>query len=113
MSNRPTPRRSGLAGKSAVAPPTAPQTEPHAAPVPTKSKSAKGKVSFYQHPEDTSRVRGALLYTMGREEFRTLSDFINIAVMREVERLEKTYNDGQPFGAVAAGEIPQGRPLGE
>lgn len=50
---------------------------------------------------------------MGREEFRTLSDFINIAVMREVERLEKTYNDGQPFGAVAAGEIPQGRPLGE
>lgn len=69
------------------------------------------KVSFYQDPDDTDRVRGAILHTMAAEGPRSLSQFINKAVMTEVERLERKYNNGQPFPAVGA-ELPQGRPMG-
>jgi hypothetical protein len=71
------------------------------------------KVSFYQDREDTDRVRGAILHTMTTEGSRTLSQFIHKTVMAEVERLERKYNDGQPFPAVGARELPQGRPMGE
>ena len=71
------------------------------------------KVSFYQDREDTDRVRGAILHTMATEGTRSLSQFINQAVMAEVERLERKYNGGQPFPAVGARELPQGRPMGE
>lgn len=71
------------------------------------------KVSFYQEREDTDRVRGAILHTMTTEGSRTLSQFIHKAVMAEVERLERKYHNGQPFPAVGARELPQGRPMGE
>lgn len=66
------------------------------------------KVSFYQDPEDTARVRGAILYTMTTEGNRNLSQFVNRAVMVEVERLEAKYNNGVPFPSVGAREMPQG-----
>jgi hypothetical protein len=50
---------------------------------------------------------------MTTEGSRTLSQFIHKTVMAEVERLERKYNDGQPFPAVGARELPQGRPMGE
>lgn len=68
------------------------------------------KVSFYQEPEDTARLRGAVLHTMIAEGHRSLSQFVIRAVMKEVQRLEEKYNDGKPFPAVAANEMPQGRP---
>ena len=68
------------------------------------------KVSFYQEPEDTARLRGAVLHTMIAEGHRSLSQFVIRAVMKEVQRLEEKYNDGEPFPAVAANEMPQGRP---
>lgn len=71
------------------------------------------KVSFYQDPADTDRVRGAILHTMATEGPRTLSQFIDRAVMAEVVRLEKKHNGGQPFPPVGARELPQGRPMGE
>lgn len=58
-------------------------------------------------------MRGALLHTQITEGSRSLSAFINHAVMAEVERLEAKYNAGQPFPAVGARELPQGRPMGE
>lgn len=111
---RPTPRKSSLAGSSPVTPP---QPAAQADPVPAASvpaapatatravapKPADGKkkyphkVSFYQDPEDTARVRGAILYTMTTEGNRNLSQFVNRAVMAEVERLEAKYNNGEPF----------------
>jgi len=69
------------------------------------------KVSFYQDPEDTARVRAALLHTQGSEGGRSLSAFIHAAVMKETRRLERKYNDGQPWSGVDARGIPQGRPL--
>lgn len=128
MSNRPAPRKSSLAGSSPVAPPAQPATAP-AAPVveaaqqPTVASEAPPaarakpkyppKVSFYQDPEDTARVRGAILHTMTTEGARNLSQFIHQAVMAEVERLEAKYNGGQPFPPVEARGLPQGRPMGE
>ena len=56
---------------------------------------------------------GAILHTMTTEGARTLSQFINDAVMAEVERLEAKYNGGKPFPSVGARELPQGRPMGE
>lgn len=122
---RPTPRKSSLAGSSPVTPP---QPAAQADPVPAASvpaspatatravapKPAEGKkkyphkVSFYQDPEDTARVRGAILYTMTTEGNRNLSQFVNRAVMAEVERLETKYNNGEPFPSVGAREMPQG-----
>ena len=129
MSTRPAPRKSSLAGSSPVAPPAQPATpEPDvvpaaaqpAAPKPARAASStsdktkyRHKVSFYQHPDDTARVRGAILHTQVTEGARTLSQFVNDAVLAEVERLEAKYNNGQPFPAVGARELPQGRPRGE
>lgn len=134
MTKRPAPRRSNLAGASPVAPTTSSETPTptEAAPAPaaavpaapaavprattrttTAGSKYRHKVSFYQEPEDTDRVRGAILHTMISEGSRTLSQFIHQAVMAEVERLEAKYNAGQPFPPVGARELPQGRPMGE
>ena len=131
---RPVHRKSSLQGSNPVAPSVPPVTEqaspavtaelrPAAANSSTSTtapaqpagegrKKPKPKVSFYQDPEDTARMRGALKHTQVAEGSRSLSDFIDRAVMAEVERLEARYNNGQPFESVGARELPQGRPLG-
>ncbi|WP_022870318.1 ParB family protein [Yaniella halotolerans] len=76
----------------------------------TAPRKHPNKVSFYQEPEDTARLRGAVLHTMVPEGHRSLSQFVIRAVMTEVQRLEEKYNGGKPFPAVAANEMPQGRP---
>ncbi len=76
----------------------------------TAPRKHPNKVSFYQEPEDTARLRGAVLHTMIPEGHRSLSQFVIRAVMKEVQRLEEKYNGGKPFRAVAANEMPQGRP---
>lgn len=76
----------------------------------TAPRKHPNKVSFYQEPEDTARLRGAVLHTMIAEGHRSLSQFVIRAVMKEVQRLEEKYNDGKPFPAVAANQMPQGRP---
>ena len=121
MSARPEPRRSALAGTNPVtnttdtgagaaagASPDRPETAPDA---PKSVRQAK--VSFYQHPADTDRMRGALLHTMALEGPRTMSAFINNAVATEIRRLENLYNGGQPFPPIPARTLPQGRPLGQ
>lgn len=124
---RPTPRRSSLAGSSPVAPPAPQQAKQPAIAAQrstgestaAKKESPEGatkyphKVSIYQAPEDTARVRAAVLHTMATEGPRTLSQFINQAVMTEVVRMEAKYNGGHPFSPVGARELPQGRPMGE
>ena len=124
---RPTPRKSSLSGASPITsvpaePKTVAATDSTKAPHqkadqdaslrPQPKRKYPPKVSFYQDREDTDRVRGAILHTMATEGARSLSQFINQAVMAEVERLERKYNGGQPFPAVGARELPQGRPMG-
>ena len=118
---RPQPLRSSLSGSSPVNPPKPPEPLESQARLPKTSRAAvedkkpkyPPKVSFYQDREDTDRVRGALLHTMATEGPRTLSQFINDAVMKEVTRLEKKHNAGQPFPKLGAGKLPQGRPMSD
>ncbi|MGO2520133.1 MAG: ParB family protein [Microbacterium sp.] len=117
---RPAPRKSSLAGFS----PVAPQPERQASPAPAAQEAEpttptpagrvkRKKVSFEQHPEDTARMRGAVVATMLQEPHRSLTDFINRAVMAEVERLERKYNGGKPFDPVQTGVLAPGRRMGE
>ena len=114
---RPASRKSSLSGSTPVAPPAQTAPAPSAAPTPHKADESqtssttrkwRHKVSFYQDPADTDRVRGAILYTMTTEGNRNLSQFVNDAVMAKVVELEVKYNDGQPFPAVGARGLPQG-----
>lgn len=106
---RPTPRRSALAGASPITPPNATNSPKPEKDTSTDKRKWRHKVSFYQDPEDTERVRAAILHTMLTEEAnRNLSQFINDTVMAEVERLEAKYNGGKPFKGVPSGEMPRG-----
>lgn len=132
MSARPERKRSTLSGRNPIAPPPeAPQEPSVAAPAPAapaapvesvtepqvaapkKRSKYPPKVSFYQEQEDTDRIRGAIMHTIPYEGVRSLSQFLSGAAMKEVERLERQYNDGKPFPPVGARELPQGRPMGE
>lgn len=122
---RPQRRQSGLAGSSPIRPPAEmPDVAPRAAKTPTIDAAAvpaspkapkpkyPPKVSFYQDPEDTARVRGALRGVMNQPGAATnMSQFIHRAVMREVERIEAEYNNGKPFPLAQAGDVPRGRPM--
>jgi Centromere-binding protein ParB C-terminal len=81
--------------------------------VPPSQGAYPHKVSFYQAPEDTARMRGAILHTQSTEGPRSLSKFIDDAVMEKVVHLEERYNGGEPFPAVEARSLPQGRPATE
>ncbi|MFG6278608.1 hypothetical protein [Microbacterium sp. S16(2024)] len=132
MSARPERKRSTLSGRNPIAPAVeTPQEPPAAAPAPAAPATPAGsvtepqapapkkrskyppKVSFYQEQEDTDRIRGAIMHTIPYEGVRSLSQFLSGAAMKEVERLERQYNDGKPFPPVGARELPQGRPMGE
>ena len=115
--NRPTPRRSSLAGSSPVTPPSAVTPAPPVSePTPVRARPATprgNKVSFYQSPDDAARMRAALLNTQALTGTRGLSDFIARACMVEVERLEQQYNAGKQWDPIGPGRIPTGRPMGE
>lgn len=120
---RPARRTSTLAGYNpvtkqpeAVAEPAPAIEEQKTAATAPKVPAARGtrkKVAFEQHPDDSARMRGAVMATMMQEPHRSLTDFINRAIMAEVERLEKKYNSGQPFPPVKAGVMAPGRRMGE
>jgi hypothetical protein len=90
----------------AAAPATAPAKDKPAA------KAAPKKTSFYQLEEDADRMRAAYMNTQMHTRYRSLSEFINMAIDEKVSALEKTYNGGQEWPPLAAREIPQGKPLG-
>ncbi|HRL80912.1 MAG TPA: hypothetical protein PLK46_11350 [Propioniciclava sp.] len=135
--SRPERRMSSLTGANPVAPPAPAETQPAPAAQPVEvavpaeqpatppadlaigkpgqgkttkqpGKKYPNKVSFYQDPEDTDRIRGAILHTMVSEGNRTLSQFMQKVSMAEVERLEALYNGGKPFPSVKPGDLPQG-----
>jgi len=109
-----TPRRkSSLSGASPVAP-AQPATQMSEQPArPRRASQSKHKLSIYQDPEDTARLRAAFRLALAEGKDRSFSDFINRLLMTEVERLEAQHNGGRPFQGVGAGEIPTGRPVGE
>lgn len=123
---QPARRKSSLSGTSPVAPAQPPAVQSAAQPLdeppaaaadgparPRRASQSKHKLSIYQDPEDTARLRAAYRQTLAASSDRSFSDFINRVLMTEVQRLEAEHNGGQPFQGVGAGEIPTGRPVGE
>jgi hypothetical protein len=89
-----------------------PESTPRVDPAPKQSKPDKPKrekISYYQDSDDAYRIRAAHVNTIARTGYRSLSDFIASAVMKECARLEAAYNDGEPF--VTGGDlVKRGRP---
>src|SRR5690625_597909 len=130
--SRPKPRKTSLARLSPTDPPAQAPPVPSqqtgsgsataASPPPATASAVaepvgerrtyRHKVSFYQERDDTARVRAAIMHTNHLEGPRSLSDFVHHAVMTEVERLERKYNDGEPWPGIGPGELPRGRPMG-
>jgi hypothetical protein len=81
-----------------------------AAEPPVPEKKMYRKTSFFQSKESGARMRSAYMATRHLTGSRTLSDFILAAVEREVEALERQYNEGNQFTA-DPGSVPRGRPL--
>jgi hypothetical protein len=69
-------------------------TSPAAAPVPD---TASKQVTFYMAADDLKRAKAAYTGTSGQEMDRSWSDFISRAVLMEVERRERLYNEGEKF----------------
>ena len=67
---------------------------PAAAPLPD---NASKQVTFYMAADDLKRAKAAYTGTSGQEMDRSWSDFISRAVLMEVERRERLYNEGEKF----------------
>ena len=97
--------------------PIAPRTEPEPAPPQQRPRrsGAKTKVGFFLPAEEADRARAALVNTFGtnQEGPRTFSELIRRALLAEVERLERQYNNGEEWPPVSAGQVPTGRPKGD
>ena len=132
---RPEPRKSSLSSAHPYTPPEtaqdgdlapAPRTPPAAQPVlsapvdaatttkpPVASKGADKKpLSVRATLHDQARIRAAFMATNSAERHGSLSDFITRAALEKVAQLEQQYNDGSPWPAVDAGDVPTGRPIG-
>lgn len=131
--NRPAPRKSSLAGTSALTPPAAVTPAP-AVPAPsaplaaepaappaarvsrpatsTTEKPGERRMNYYvESKEQSGRIRTAYLVGRARYGWRTLTEFQLETIMERVEALEAELNNGEPFAPSSAGTVPAGRPL--
>lgn len=134
--NRPAPRKSSLAGTSALTPPAAVTPAPvapagsAAAPTPAPAAAAQTAVPasrratpptekagarrmnyYVDSTEQSGRIRTAYLVGRARYGWRSLTEFQLETIMQRVEALEAELNNGEPFALSSAGTVPAGRPL--
>ena len=83
-----------------------------ASPAP-KRQATGGKVQLTADVLDDVRGRARAAYRAAAyfEQVPTFSQFIENAVIAEVQRIEAAYNDGTPFEPVTE-NLPSGRPAG-
>lgn len=73
---------------------------PAASPAPRPNPlpdTASKQITFYMAADDLKRAKAAYTGTSGQEMDRSWSDFISRAVLMEVERRERLYNEGNRF----------------
>jgi hypothetical protein len=68
--------------------------------------TASKQVTFYMAADDLRRAKAAYTGTSGQEMDRSWSDFISRAVLMEVERRERLYNEGSQFQGGARNLAP-------
>lgn len=59
--------------------------------------SAREQVTYYMPGDARKRAKAAFNATRGQEEDASWSEFVTRAVMNEVYRRERLYNQGEPF----------------
>ena len=55
------------------------------------------QITFYMRTADRQRAKAAYQATSGQEMDSSWSEFVSRAVMNEVFRRERLYNEGEPF----------------
>jgi hypothetical protein len=101
--------------RAAVAP-QAPAREPQPAavvePKPDKELSNRRPATFHIDQDLTEAVRDAVIHLMGAPAYMTLSELVEVALTRELERLSKAFNNGEAFPAAPPkAKIKIGRPM--
>ncbi|GAA1340129.1 ParB family protein [Arthrobacter roseus] len=73
--------------------------------------SKRKPVSFtpYFTQGDADQVRAAFLAAGHAEGYRSVTDLIEAAVLREVKRLQRKHNQGRTWGPVQPGALRPGR----
>jgi hypothetical protein len=84
---------------------------PDPAVAPRPAAEPKTRVGFYMLGSEADEARGTYLWTRMHTGIRSFSDYIAAAVNEKAARDRETYNEGRPFSAVSAGELPTGRPV--
>ncbi|MEO5779172.1 MAG: hypothetical protein ABIQ22_05280 [Arthrobacter oryzae] len=69
---------------------------PASRPAPLPDTAPK-QVTFYMATDDVKRAKAAYTGTSSQEMDRSWSDFISRAVLMEVERRERLYNEGNQY----------------
>jgi hypothetical protein len=80
------------ANRASASEPRTPAATPEAARV-----SETKQVTFYMPGSDRQRAKAAYQATSGQEMDASWSEFITRALMNEVLRRERLYNNGEPF----------------
>lgn len=91
--------------------PVADSPQPTSEPVRSPMPSATKQVTYYMPEGSRTRARAAYNATRGQEEDASWSEFVTRAVMNEVYRRERLYNEGEPFPGGTRNLAP-GRTLG-
>ena len=82
--------------------------QPIAAPAADAPPQRKPQVSFYMDAANLKRAKAAYKGTSNQEMDDSWSDFLSRAIMNEVARRERLYNQDQPF-AGGSGKLAPGR----
>ncbi|WDF35135.1 hypothetical protein PTW37_16675 (plasmid) [Arthrobacter agilis] len=73
------------------------------------SKNKPASFTPYFSQTDADQVRAAFLAAGHEEGYRSVTDLIEAAVMREVKRLQRKHNNGRKWEPVAPGTLRPGR----
>ncbi|MHA7174831.1 ParB family protein [Arthrobacter monumenti] len=73
------------------------------------SKRKPASFTPYFTQKDADQVRAALLAAGQAEGYRSVTDLIEAAVLREVKRLQRRHNQGKAWEPVPAGALRPGR----
>ncbi|MEE2061770.1 ParB family protein [Rhodococcus artemisiae] len=79
-------------------------------PHPESSRFLRPKLGF--HTDQAERIRAAYLGTRPHLPASTFGEFLEAAVLEKIERLEVEYNNGQPWGTPADGDIKSASQIG-
>ncbi|MFD5086699.1 hypothetical protein ACFWOG_29185 [Kitasatospora sp. NPDC058406] len=108
--------RSYLPAAPTEPPPAAPaevKAEAKAGPVPRGQVAGKEKVQPYITTAVAEAARNAVVATTPYEGgYQSLSDLIEDAIVEKVAKLQRTFNEGNPFPERPRRRIRTGRPLG-